>query len=113
MVPIGGSNRLWRSAEYSRRIGLSMERFNKICEIEKKINVTTEPGVITQVLKDTLAGYGLFYPVDPSSMGSCFIGGNIAENSGWSSCSKILSYKRLCIEFRSGFTQWRNHLDWC
>jgi glycolate oxidase len=24
----------------------------------------------------------LFYPVDPSSMGSCFIGGNIAENSG-------------------------------
>ncbi len=25
---------------------------------------------------------GLFYPVDPSSKGSCFIGGNIAENSG-------------------------------
>ena len=24
----------------------------------------------------------MFYPVDPSSMGSCFIGGNIAENSG-------------------------------
>jgi glycolate oxidase len=25
---------------------------------------------------------GLFYPPDPSSKGSCFIGGNIAENSG-------------------------------
>jgi glycolate oxidase len=25
---------------------------------------------------------GLFYPPDPSSRGSCFIGGNIAENSG-------------------------------
>jgi glycolate oxidase len=25
---------------------------------------------------------GLFYPPDPSSRGSCFIGGNISENSG-------------------------------
>ncbi|CAM4088052.1 MULTISPECIES: FAD-binding oxidoreductase [Flavobacterium] len=64
-------------------IGLSMERFNKIINIdEKNLQVVTEPGVITQVLKDNVAEKGLFYPVDPSSMGSCFIGGNIAENSG-------------------------------
>ena len=25
---------------------------------------------------------GLFYPPDPASKGSCFIGGNVAENSG-------------------------------
>ncbi|MFY7944187.1 MAG: FAD-binding oxidoreductase, partial [Crocinitomicaceae bacterium] len=31
---------------------------------------------------ETVAEKGLFHPVDPSSMGSCFIGGNIAENSG-------------------------------
>lgn len=64
-------------------IGLSMERFNAIINIdEKNLQITTEPGVITQDLKNKVAEKGLFYPVDPSSMGSCFIGGNIAENSG-------------------------------
>ena len=62
---------------------ISMEKFDKIIEIdEKNLQVTTEPGVITQVLREAVAEKGLFYPVDPSSMGSCFIGGNIAENSG-------------------------------
>src|SRR5690606_23558283 len=41
-----------------------------------------QPGVITEVLQNAIAEKGLFYPVDPSSKGSCFIGGNIAENSG-------------------------------
>ena len=64
-------------------IAISMERFNQIIEIdEQNLQVTTEPGVITQVLREAVAEKGLFYPVDPSSMGSCFIGGNIAENSG-------------------------------
>ena len=31
---------------------------------------------------DAVKEKGLFYPPDPSSRGSCFIGGNIAENSG-------------------------------
>lgn len=84
VVPIGGRTGLSGGAlSIHGGIGLSMERFNKILEIdEKNYQVTTEPGVITQVLKDSLAEQGLFYPVDPSSMGSCFIGGNIAENSG-------------------------------
>ncbi|HPW98946.1 MAG TPA: FAD-linked oxidase C-terminal domain-containing protein [Flavobacterium sp.] len=64
-------------------IGLSMERLNKIIEIdEQNLQVTVEPAVITQVLRETIAEKGLFYPVDPSSMGSCWIGGNVAENSG-------------------------------
>ena len=62
---------------------LSMKFFNKIIEIdEKNHQVTTEPGVITQVLQDTVKEKGLFYPPDPASKGSCFIGGNISENSG-------------------------------
>ncbi|MBV7533400.1 FAD-binding oxidoreductase [Chitinophaga sp. sic0106] len=62
---------------------LSMERFNKIIEIdERNLQVTTEPGVITEVLQNTVKEKGLFYPPDPSSRGTCFIGGNIAENSG-------------------------------
>ncbi len=62
---------------------ISMERMNRILDIdEKNFQVTTEPGVITQVLQNEVKKKGLFYPPDPSSYGSCFIGGNIAENSG-------------------------------
>jgi glycolate oxidase len=62
---------------------LSMERFNKILHIdEKNHQVTTEPGVITEVLQNAVREKGLFYPPDPASKGSCFIGGNVSENSG-------------------------------
>lgn len=62
---------------------LSSERMNRIIEIdERNLQVTTEPGVITEVLQNAVKEKGLFYPPDPSSRGSCFIGGNIAENSG-------------------------------
>lgn len=64
-------------------IALSMERFNHIIEIdERNLQVTTEPGVITEVLQNAVRDKGLFYPPDPASRGSCFIGGNVAENSG-------------------------------
>ncbi|PHX73980.1 MAG: FAD-binding oxidoreductase [Chitinophagaceae bacterium] len=62
---------------------ISTDRMNVILEIdEQNLQVTTEPGVITEVLQNAVKEKGLFYPPDPSSRGSCFIGGNIAENSG-------------------------------
>jgi glycolate oxidase len=62
---------------------LSMERFNRIIEIdERNFQATVETGVITQVFQETVAKKGLFYPPDPSSRGSCFLGGNFAESSG-------------------------------
>ncbi|MEO6682098.1 MAG: FAD-linked oxidase C-terminal domain-containing protein, partial [Ginsengibacter sp.] len=62
---------------------ISTERMNEIIKIDdKNLQVTTEPGVITEVLQDAVKALGLFYPPDPSSRGSCFIGGNISENSG-------------------------------
>ena len=64
-------------------IGLSMERFNRILKIdEDNHQVIVQPGVITQVLQEEVAKKGLYYAPDPASRGSCFIGGNIAENSG-------------------------------
>ncbi|HNV99958.1 MAG TPA: FAD-binding protein, partial [Chitinophagales bacterium] len=64
-------------------IALSMERFNRILNIdERNLQVTTEPGVITEVLQEAVKAKGLFYPPDPASKGSCFIGGNVSENSG-------------------------------
>jgi glycolate oxidase len=62
---------------------LSVERLNQIIEIdERNLQVITETGVITEVLQNAVKAKGLFYPPDPSSRGSCMIGGNIAENSG-------------------------------
>lgn len=62
---------------------ISMEKFNKIIEVdERNLQATLEPGVITEEFMNAVAEKGLLYPVDPSSKGSCFIGGNIAHGSG-------------------------------
>lgn len=62
---------------------LDMQRMNRILDIDvENFQVTTEPGVITEDLMQAVLQKGLMYPVDPASKGSCFIGGNIAENSG-------------------------------
>ena len=64
-------------------VALSMKRFNKILKIDlDNLQVITETGVITQVLHEAVEQHNLYYAPDPASKGSCFIGGNIAENSG-------------------------------
>ena len=84
VTPIGARTGLsGGSLCVSGGIGLSMEKFNKILKIdEDNLQVVVEPGVITQELQDEVAKKGLYYAPDPASKGSCFIGGNIAENSG-------------------------------
>ena len=62
---------------------LSIERLNKIIEIdERNFQATVEPAVINEAFQNALAEKSLFYPPDPASKGSCFLGGNVAENSG-------------------------------
>ncbi|MBO6518062.1 MAG: FAD-binding protein [Bacteroidia bacterium] len=62
---------------------LSLERFTRILAIdEDNMQVTVESGVINEVLRNAVEAKGLFYPPDPASKGSCFIGGNVAHNSG-------------------------------
>ncbi|MEX0636010.1 MAG: FAD-linked oxidase C-terminal domain-containing protein [Ferruginibacter sp.] len=61
---------------------VSFERMNSFEIDERNLQLITGPGVITEVLQNAVKEKGLFYPPDPSSRGSCFIGGNIAENSG-------------------------------
>ncbi len=84
VTPRGGGTGLTGGAlPHFGGLVISMERFNEILEIdERNLQVTTEPGVITEVLQNTVKEKGLFYPPDPASKGSCFIGGNISENSG-------------------------------
>lgn len=64
-------------------VALAMERMNRILDVDtRSLQVTVQPGVINQHISDALAPHGLFYPPDPSSKGSCLIGGNLAENAG-------------------------------
>jgi glycolate oxidase len=62
---------------------ISMKRFNKILEIDKdNFQCTVESGVVNEDIQNAVKEVGLFYPPDPASKGSCFIGGNVAHSSG-------------------------------
>jgi glycolate oxidase len=84
VTPIGGRTGLSGGAlSIYGGVGLALDRMDRIVDIdERNLQVTVEPGVITQVLQDAVAAKGLYYPPDPSSKGSCTIGGNLAENAG-------------------------------
>lgn len=84
VTPIGARTGLSGGAlSLNGGIGLSMTRFDRILEIdEKNLQARVQPGVITQVFQEAVAEKGLMYPPDPASRGTCFIGGNLAENSG-------------------------------
>lgn len=84
ITPIGGRTGLSGGAlSIHGGIGLALDRMDVIEDIdERNLQVTVQPGVITQVLMDAVAAKGLYYAPDPSSKGSCTIGGNIAENAG-------------------------------
>lgn len=64
-------------------IVLYMDRFSEIEEIDKEnLFAVVGAGMITELLQNAVEAEGLFFPPDPASRGTCFIGGNIAENSG-------------------------------
>jgi glycolate oxidase len=82
-------------------ISLSLEKLNKIVEIdENNFQVTVQSGVINQVLRNVLESRGLFYPPDPASMGSCFLGGNIAHSSGGPRAVKYGTTKDYVLNLR-------------
>lgn len=73
-----------------RGIELSLERMNKIVEIDcSNLTVTVEPGVVTSDINKAAAAKGLMYAGDPCSGDVSFIGGNVAENAGG---NKVLKY---------------------
>lgn len=84
VTPIGGRTGLSGGALCVQGgVGLALDRMNAIVSIdEQNLQVTVQPGVITQVLQEAVAAKGLYYAPDPSSRGSCTIGGNLAENAG-------------------------------
>src|SRR5919197_4423293 len=63
-----------------------MRRVLKV-DVENRIAVV-EAGVDNAQVSPAVARHGLHYVPDPSSQGSCTIGGNIAENAGGIHCLK-------------------------
>lgn len=84
VVPRGGGTGLSGGAlAIYGGVCLSMEKFKSIIEIdEENFQAVVEPGVITQIFQNECEEKGLFYPPDPASRGSSFLGGNLAESSG-------------------------------
>ncbi|WP_291720527.1 FAD-binding oxidoreductase [Bernardetia sp.] len=84
VTPRGGGTSLSGGAlPTNHGVVISMERFNEIIEIDTlNLQATVETGVITEVFQNAVKEKNLFYPPDPASKGSCFIGGNVSHNSG-------------------------------
>lgn len=81
---------------------ISMEKFDKILEIdERNLQATLEPGVITEVFINAVAEKGLLYPVDPSSKGSCLMGGNMAHGSGGPRVVKYGTIREYALNFEA------------
>jgi FAD/FMN-containing dehydrogenase len=70
-------------------IALSLERMNKILEINPRDFVAVvQPAVITAEFQAAVEKRGLFYPPDPASRADNSLGGNIATNAGGPRCLK-------------------------
>ncbi|MBC8112371.1 MAG: FAD-binding protein [Verrucomicrobia bacterium] len=87
LIPVtvrGGGTGLSGSAlPIHKGILISTEKLNQIISIdEHNHQATAEPGVITEIFQEAVKAKDLFYPVDPSSKGSCTLGGNLAQSSG-------------------------------
>lgn len=77
---------------------LSLERMNKILELDKEnMMAVLEPGVTNGKLHREAEKYELFYPVNPASLDSCTIGGNVAESAGGANAVKYgITKNYLC-----------------
>jgi glycolate oxidase len=84
VTPRGGGTGLSGGALPVRGgIVLATKKLNRIIEIDRNnLMAVAEPGVITQEFQEAVEEVGLFFPPDPASRGSCFLGGNLAECSG-------------------------------
>ena len=90
VVPRGaGSGLAGASNAVDGAITMVMTRMDAVLEVCPADRLAVvQPGVVNKALRDAVAGYGLFYPPDPSSYDWCTIGGNLSTNSGGLCCVK-------------------------
>lgn len=64
-------------------IVLTTEKMNKIIKVDTdSLYIIVEAGVRTEDVQNAAKQVGMYYPGDPCSGDSCFIGGNVATNAG-------------------------------
>ena len=79
----GGTGRTGGAVPVQGGIVLAFEGMRQIEEIHRGDLVTVvQPGVVLGQLHEAVEAEGLFYGPDPNSLGSCALGGNLAENAG-------------------------------
>lgn len=85
----GGSGLAGGCVPFQGGVLLSLADMNEILSIDTRDMIAvTQPGVITQDLKQAIAAQGLFYPPDPAGMDLSTIGGNAATDAGGPACVK-------------------------
>lgn len=73
----------------NRGVVIELARMRKILKIDEGARTAlVQTGVVNAHVSKAVAHLGLHYVPDPSSQGSCTIGGNIAENAGGIHCLK-------------------------
>ena len=86
IVPQGGRTGLCGGtvpSENGNEIMLSLERMNKILELNKEnFTITVEAGCILNNIQVLAEDNNFFFPLSLASEGSCTIGGNLATNAG-------------------------------
>lgn len=79
----GGTGRTGGAVPVQAGLVLAFESMARIKGVERHdLIAVVEPGVVTGRLHEVVEAEQLFYPPDPNSLGSCCLGGNIAENAG-------------------------------
>ena len=90
VVPWGGCTGLVEGARADGAIALSLQRMNRIEEIDAEgATMTVEAGCILQSVCEAADAKGLFFPLDLGARGSATIGGNISTNAGG---NRVLRY---------------------
>jgi len=78
---------------------LDMSQMNQIISIDiNNIQVTVEPGIVSDKLNEALKPYGFFFPPDPGSAATCTIGGQIANNASGMRCVKYGTMKNYVLD---------------
>ncbi len=87
-VPRGAGTGLSGGAVAPRGgITIALSKMNRILELDlENGRAVVQPGVPNLEVSKAVAHAGLYYVPDPSSQGSCTIGGNVAENAGGAHC---------------------------
>jgi FAD/FMN-containing dehydrogenase len=83
VVPWGGKTGLVEGGEADGHLALSLERMNKIEEIDVAGGTATvQAGCVLQTVCEAVEAKGALFPLDLGARGSATIGGNISTNAG-------------------------------